>query len=132
VIGLSHYSESLEDYLEAIMMLGGDAVRSVDVATRLGVTKASVNKAMNTLVSLGLVTKAPYGSVSLTESGKTTSGVVLHKHLVLRRFLTEVLGVDSETANKEACGIEHNMSDATMAKFEQFIASLPYNEKKSL
>ncbi len=129
---MSHYSESLEDYLEAIMMLGGNAVRSVDVATRLGVTKASVNKAMNTLVSLGLVTKAPYGSVSLTESGKTTSGVVLHKHLVLRRFLTEVLGVDSETANKEACGIEHNMSDATMAKFEQFIASFPYNEKKSL
>lgn len=132
MIDLTHYSESLEDYLEAIMMLGGNAIRSVDVATRLSVSKASVNKAMNTLVSMGLVTKAPYGSVSLTESGKTTSGIVLHKHMVLRRFLTEVLGVDAETANKEACGIEHNMSDATMAKFEQFIATLSHNEKKSL
>jgi Mn-dependent DtxR family transcriptional regulator len=121
---VSQFSESLEDYLEAISMLGGTNVRSVDLANHLGVTKASVNYAINTLIDNGLVIKAPYGDISLTTLGKETSERVLHKHLVIRRFLTDVLHVDSTLANQEACGIEHNISDQTLEKLESLMNQL--------
>ncbi len=115
---LNRFSESLEDYLEAIVLLGGTNVRSIDLANHLGVSKASVNHAVNTLIINGMVIKAPYGDISLTELGKKTSENVLKKHLLIRRFLIEVLGVDEQVANDEACGIEHNISDDTLSKFE--------------
>jgi len=118
---ITSYSESLEDYLEMISVLGGMNVRSVDIATKMQVSKASVNRAVNTLIEKGLVSKALYGEISLTESGKATSEKILEKHLVIRRFLVEVLGVDQTIANEEACGIEHNISDETLVKFEQFV-----------
>lgn len=112
------FSESLEDYLEAIVILGGVNVRSVDLANHLGVSKASVNHALNTLILNRMVIKAPYGDISLTDLGKETSENVLKKHLLIKRFLIEVLGVDEQIANDEACGIEHNISDDTLTKFE--------------
>lgn len=115
------FSESLEDYLEAIEMLGGKNVRSVDIATKLGVSKASVNRAVNTLMQNGLVVKAPYGDISLTDMGVETSEKVLRKHLVLKRLLVEVLGVDERVAENEACGIEHNISDDTLSRFEKLL-----------
>lgn len=118
------FSESLEDYLEAIVMLGGINVRSVDLANLLGVTKASVNHAVNTLISNGMVIKAPYGNISLTDLGKQTSENVLRKHLLIKRFLVEILGVDESVANDEACGIEHNISDTTLEKFESLFNRL--------
>lgn len=118
------FSESLEDYLEAIVMLGGNNVRSVDLANQLQVSKASVNHAVNTLMLNGLLTKAPYGDISLTELGKTTSENVLRKHLVIRDFLTKILGVEETTANKEACGIEHNISDDTLERIEKLMREI--------
>ncbi|MFA5006164.1 MAG: metal-dependent transcriptional regulator [Candidatus Izemoplasmatales bacterium] len=115
------FSESLEDYLEAIEMLGGKNVRSVDIATKLGVSKASVNRAVNTLMQNGLVVKAPYGDISLTDMGIETSEKVLRKHLVIKRLLVEVLGVEERIAENEACGIEHNISDDTLSRFEKLL-----------
>ena len=115
------FSESLEDYLESIEMLGGKNVRSVDIATKLCVSKASVNRAVNTLIQNGLVVKAPYGDISLTATGVETSERVLRKHLTIKRFLVEVLGVDGRTAEHEACGIEHNISDDTLSRFEKLL-----------
>ena len=63
-------SMSHEDYLEAIVMLGGtteNPVRSVDIANKLGVSKASVNKAMNALKEKGFADQPYYGDVTLTE-----------------------------------------------------------------
>ena len=120
----SHYSESLEDYLEMISVLGGNRVRSVDIATKMNVSKASVNRAVNILIEKGLVSKALYGEISLTEKGKMTSENVLKKHLVIRKFLIEILGVDETLANDEACGIEHNISDETLDKFEKLFTKL--------
>jgi len=118
------FSESLEDYLEAIVMLGGSNVRSVDLANQLGVTKASVNHAVNTLIANGMVIKAPYGDISLTDLGKTTSENVLKKHMVIKHFLIDILGVDEIVANDEACGIEHNISDDTLERFEALVNRL--------
>lgn len=115
------YSESLEDYLEMIFVLGGEQVRSVDIATKMHVSKASVNRAVNNLMEKGLVSKAPYGDISLTPIGKATSERVLKKHLVIRKFLIEILGVSETAANEEACGIEHILSEETFAKLEQLV-----------
>ena len=120
----SLYSESLEDYLEAIFMLGGSHVRSVDIANQLHISKASVNRAVNTLMDNGLVQKELYGDISLTSLGRENSERVLSKHLLIKKFLIEVLGVEEAIANDEACGIEHNMSENTAKKLERLVEDL--------
>lgn len=122
-----HYSESLEDYLETIFMLGGNHVRSVDIANHLEVSKASVNRAVNTLMNNQLVTKELYGDISLTSKGLETSQKVLQKHKIIKRFLVDILGVKEAVANEEACGIEHNISDDTADKLENLVL---LNQKK--
>ncbi|MDD5601700.1 MAG: metal-dependent transcriptional regulator [Candidatus Izemoplasmatales bacterium] len=114
-------SESMEDYLEAIIMLGGENVRSVDIANHLNVSRASVNKAINYLIEEALVHKKPYGDISLTEAGKKVSKAVFHKHKVIKRFLVEICGIDEEIAEKEACGIEHNISHQTAERIERLL-----------
>lgn len=118
------YSESLEDYLEAIYMLGGKDVRSVDLANHLHISKASVNRAVNTLIENKLVQKELYGDISLTKQGEKYSQKVLEKHLLIKKFLIEILHVSPEIANNEACGIEHNISEDTASKLKIFIDSL--------
>jgi len=118
------YSESLEDYLEAINMLGGSHVRSVDIANQLHISKASVNRAVNTLMENGLVQKELYGDISLTKEGRENSERVLKKHLLIKKFLIEILGVEEKMANDEACGIEHNISEDTAEKLECLMENL--------
>ena len=77
-------SMSHEDYLEAIVMLGGtteNSVRSVDIANKLGVSKASVNKAMNALKEKGFADQPYYGDVTLTEDGYRYGAAVPHQGL---------------------------------------------------
>ncbi len=124
----SKYSESLEDYLEAIFMLGGSHVRSVDIANQLHLSKASVNKAINTLIEKGLVSKELYGDVSLTALGQKNSERVLKKHLLIKNFLIDVLKVNPEVADHEACGIEHNISEDTATKLEKLMNELQKKE----
>ena len=98
-------SMSHEDYLEAIVMLGGttDApVRSVDVANKLGVSKASVNKAISALKEQELVVQPHYGDITLTKA----------------------LGIEPEVAEVEACQMEHAISDASFEKWGAFVRSL--------
>lgn len=113
---------SNEDYLEAIVELGGtmtEPVRSVDVAERLGVSKASVSKAIQNLRAEGYVNQEPYGGVMLTREGLQYGTKVLRRHRLLFAFLTQALGVDEETANEEACRMEHAISDES---FEHWVA----------
>jgi len=118
------YSESLEDYLEAICVKGGEHVKSVELARHLDVSRASVNKAINTLIEKKLVEKEYYGDVSLTEEGKRISNVILWKHKLLKRFLIDILGVSEEVASTEACGIEHTISEDTALKLETLMKTL--------
>ena len=107
-------SMSHEDYLEAIVMLGGttDApVRSVDVANKLGVSKASVNKAISALKEQELVVQPHYGDITLTEAGYAYGQSVLDRHRMLFDFLTKALGIEPEVAEVEACQMEHAISE---------------------
>ena len=111
-----------EDYLEAIYRLatedeaGDGTVRSVDVAELLGVSKASVNKALSTLKETGMVEHSRYGRVVLTERGERYAALVWRSHQALRLFLEKDLGVDPERADDEACLMEHVLSEDTMRR----------------
>lgn len=116
-----------EDYLESIYRLsledsqGDGSVRSVDVADQLGVSKASVNKALSMLKETGMVEQNRYGRVTLTEEGRGYAALVWRSHRALRTFLESDLGVSPEVADEEACLMEHVLSDDTM---ERLIAYL--------
>ncbi len=120
-------SHSLEDYLEAIVDLAGGAnspIRAVDVANKLDVSKASVSKAVSILKERGFAEQPYYGDITLTEKGYEYGTTVWRKHNLLFRFLTEVLGIDSETANYEACQMEHSISAASFKKWEEYLFGL--------
>ena len=113
-----------EDYLEAIYelsALGTKPCRSVDIASKLDVSKASVNKAVSTLKEAGLVDQPFYGDVTLTEDGRVYGREVLSRHRALYMFLHEMLGVDEETAETEACAMEHVVSDETMRRWIDYV-----------
>lgn len=120
-------SKSSEDYLEAMVMLGAtteNPVRSVDVAAKLEVSKASVNKAMAVLKAKGLAEQPYYGDITLTEEGYRYGCSVLERHEMLYSFLTEVVGISAEDAEREACLMEHAMSDSSYEKWMAFIRKL--------
>ena len=120
-------SMSHEDYLEAIVMLGGTteaSVRSVDIATKLGVSKASVNKAVTSLKEKGLADQPYYGDITLTEEGSRYGRTVLDRHRMLFFFFTQALGIPEDRADKEACLMEHAISDESFEKWRSYIASL--------
>ena len=120
-------STSQEDYLEAMVMLGaghGTSVRAVDVAEKLGVSKASVNKAVSVLKEKGLVDQPYYGDITLTEEGIVYGNKVLDRHHALTRFLHEAIGIDAKTAEEEACMMEHAISDSSFEKWMAFIDGL--------
>ena len=121
-----------EDYIEAIVELEEafqrSEIRSVDVAAMLDVSKASVNKALQTLREAGLVDQEHYGRITLTDAGRSYGKEIWARHRVLRDFLVEDLGVDPETADAEACQMEHAISEDTMARWAAWLENLHAGE----
>ncbi len=120
-------SKSNEDYLEAIVMLGGTTdvpVRSVDIAAKLGVSKASVNKAVSALKEKGLVDQPYYGDVTLTGEGYSYGASILDRHHLLFTFLSKALGIPEDQAEREACLMEHAISDESFEKWRVYVEGL--------
>ena len=113
-------TSSYEDYIEAIYDLAsrhGGSVRNVDVAEELGFSKASVARATKNLREEGYIEQEPYGAIHLTDKGRAYGERIIARHWALRTFLTDVLGVESEQANEEACAMEHTVSQDTMDRW---------------
>ena len=106
--------ESAEDYLEAILMLYQEKgySRSVDIASRLGVTKPSVSFAMKRLRENGYITMDEESLITLTEKGEEIARRILERHRLLTAFFCS-LGVDQATAREDACRVEHDISEET-------------------
>ncbi len=124
---------SLEDYLEAVWVIGQKkkVVRIKDIVKHLGVKAASVIGAMKILADRGLVVHERYGYVDLTDKGVGIAKDIYHRHKVLTKFFHEILGVDLETATKDACKIEHYIDKKTLeriVKFIEFIETSPDEE----
>ena len=109
-------TESSEDYLEAILVIRRlrGSCRNVDIAERLGVSKASVTKALGNLTRRGLA-EVVGRDVRLTEEGGRLAEATLDKHRFFERLLVES-GVDAETASAEACRMEHCLSEGSFRK----------------
>ncbi len=115
--------ESGEDYLETILILSekNEAVRSVDIAAYLGYTKPSVSRAVGILKDEGYIEVAQNGHITLTEKGRKKAGGVYERHGVIKRFLCEHLGVGGDTAERDACRIEHILSEETFSKIKNAV-----------
>ena len=109
--------ESGENYLETILVLTkkNGSVRSIDIAEAMQFTKASVSRAMSILKRDNYIIMHPDGSILLTKEGLKKATAVYDRHVTLTRFINEVLGVDVEIAEKDACRIEHIISPETFA-----------------
>ncbi len=115
--------ESGEDYLETILILQERTgyVRSIDVAAELGFSKPSVSRAVGILKADGFITVNPDGQILLTESGFKRARGVYDRHLLITRFLQDILGVSKKNTDEDACKIEHVISEETFEKLTKFV-----------
>jgi DtxR family Mn-dependent transcriptional regulator len=116
-------SPSSEDYLEAVyrLSLENPHVHAVQIAQQLSVSKPSVTKAVAILRAAGLIAQEPYGTLRLTEKGRLRAKEIYSRHRMLKDFLTLVLGVDGETAEADACRMEHVISPQTLEKWTEYM-----------
>lgn len=116
--------ESLEDYLETILMLykSTGQVRSIDIANEMNFTKPSVSVAMKNLREKGYITMADNGYITLTESGKKRAESVLERHTILADLLISI-GVNEETAREDACKVEHDLSEESFEAIKRVFHS---------
>lgn len=127
-------SSSLEDYLEAIFVLSKKTgiVRVSDIAQLLSVKKSSVHAALKALSKKKLVLHKKYGDVNLTKEGKALARNIQRRHDMFVKFLNEILDIDSETAEEDACKLEHVVSPRTfnkLTKFIEFLESCPDKDR---
>jgi DtxR family Mn-dependent transcriptional regulator len=127
---ISFTTESLEDYLEIIFSLIEEkrVARVRDIAQRKGVNMASVTDALRRLDRDGLVRYTAREFVEFTEQGSELARKVVQRHEFLVRFLRDVLLLDPSTAERDACSIEHHITNETFARlamFFQFVITQP-------
>lgn len=126
---MSH-QKSIEDYLEAILILrkNSGSCRSVDVAMHMNYSKPSVSIAMAKLEASGHVEKKEDGQLFLTDLGKRVAERTLEKHHFLLR-LFEKIGVSEKTAEEDACNLEHSLSNESYEKLKAWVESLEKKEE---
>ena len=112
--------ESAEDYREAILVIQErkGVVHSVDIAEEKHFSKASVSVAMKKLRENGYIKMDRDGSLTLLEPGRVIAERIYERHKVLTDYFISI-GVDEETAVRDACKIEHDLSDVTFEKFKE-------------
>ena len=118
----AHQSEIAEDYVEMISDLIAETgeARAVDLASRFGVTSPTVNATIQRLQREGLVESRPYRSIFLTQAGKKLAEASRAKHQIVRDFLIAI-GVNKDVAEQDAEGVEHHVSEQTLARFKEFL-----------
>ena len=117
-----HSRERAEDYvelIEALIQETGEA-RAVDLAERLGISHVSVSRTVSRLQREGFVTSQPYRSIFLTPKGLELAAAARKRHALVLDFL-RALGVPPEVAETDAEGIEHHVSEQTLAAMQRFL-----------
>ncbi len=118
--------ESGENYLETILVLSkrNGVVRSIDIARELDYSKPSVSRAVGILKEDGLITIDPEGNIKLTKTGKKKADSVYERHELLTEFLMKTAGVTLNTAEEDACRIEHVISEETFRGIKNYLLNL--------
>ena len=130
---IDNLTETMEDYIEAIKLLQDEhkTVRVKHIAEKMNVKMPTVSSALSVLSRKNLVKYEKYDYVELTEEGEKIALSLLQRHKAVKRFLIDILQVDENIAEKDACGMEHHISKQTVdhiLKFLQYIESCPRSE----
>ena len=106
--------ESAEDYLEQILILKKElgCVRSIDIVRSLGYSKPSISRAVKNLREASYIEVDDKGYITLTKKGLEIANAIYERHEILCKFF-EAIGVSHETALKDACKVEHDLSEET-------------------
>ncbi len=123
-------STRMEDYLEVIselVELKGYAT-TLDISRYLNVSAPSVTKMLQRLDDTGYLEYEKYRGINLTQKGKQIAGTIRQKHGILLEFF-EILGIGSDTANRDAEGLEHHINPKTIKQLRKFITFLKSNPK---
>ncbi|OQX09277.1 MAG: DtxR family transcriptional regulator [Desulfobulbaceae bacterium A2] len=123
-------SASLEDYIEVIAHIAAakGSARSMEIAERLGVSRASVTEALRALAQRGMINYIPYQVITLTSAGMEAADDVINRHEALKRFFVDVLAVRESTAEAGACRIEHTAPREIIDRlvlFTRFLTACP-------
>ncbi|MGH9972789.1 MAG: transcriptional regulator MntR [Nitrososphaeraceae archaeon] len=123
-----HRTDRMEDYLEVIYELVQQKgyATTVDISSYLNVSSPSVTKMMQKLDETGYLKYEKYRGIRLTNEGIRIARNIRNRHGLLAEFF-KIIGVDEETANNDAEGIEHHLHPETMKKLEEFINELKKN-----
>jgi len=123
------YNKSSEDYLETILLLKEKLgeVRSIDIVNETGYTKPSISVAMKKLREQQYIEMDKKGLISLTTKGREVAESIYTKHRYLKQFFMQI-GVDEEIAAKDACKIEHEISDISFKCIKNHLKQLMDNE----
>jgi len=122
-----------EEYLEVIYELISEKgqARVSDIAARLRISPASVTEMVQKLKKNGLVTQVRYSPIKLTEKGTKIAEIVRRRHDILKAFL-QLLGINEEVAERDACEIEHNVNQETVKRLTsliEFIQNTPESQE---
>jgi len=116
-------TSTMEDYLEAIYNLGKEkrVVRVKDIAKKLGVKMPTVTSMLKTLSEKGMIDHERYEYLELTGKGSDIGSEIDQRHQTLRTFLTDILQIDHDQADEDACKMEHAVSPTTLERFVDFM-----------
>lgn len=114
--------ESGQMYLETILILSkkSNSVRSIDISQYMSFSKPSVSRAVNLLKDGGYILISKEGYITLTALGREIAEKIYERHTILTKCLI-ALGVSEETAAKDACKIEHDISDESFSAIKRHI-----------
>ena len=129
----AHQSETTEDYVELIADLldARQEARLSDLARRLGVSSPTVSKVLNRIKNEGYIESRPYRSIFLTQKGWDLANASRKRRKIVLDFLVS-LGVSHETAQFDAEGMEHHVSEETLDLFRKFTRAQEYRLKGKL
>jgi DtxR family transcriptional regulator, Mn-dependent transcriptional regulator len=128
---------TMEDYLEAIAWLVGDggSARVRDIAAALKVHKSTVTAALRSLAEKRLVNYAAYEHATLTPAGRKIADDVIRRHEIVRGFFMQVLALDRDVADANACRMEHILDAEVLdrlASFAEFVKDCPSSKQRCL
>ena len=116
-------TKSLEEYISTIYILEetNKKIRVTDIATKMLITKPSVNRALKNLREKGYVNFEPYTDITLTDEGREVAQEISKKYDIVKIFLAEILGVSQKTAEIDSLKIKAVISEETEQKLQEFM-----------
>lgn len=125
--------EARENYLRAIYSLdNGEGVRSIDIAKKLKISKASVSEMLRKLAKNNLIRIKPYSKIYLTSKGKEIAEELFEKHYTIKSFVSKIFNLEEQKAIEEAHKLEHALSEDSLIAIKGFLENKEGKDDKSL